>query len=358
MKLMIIIPEFGYGGAETMVENLAICLKNSGNEVTVVSLYNTRTEHTARLEKNNVSVVFLGKQNGLDFSVIKKLHKLIRKIKPDAIHTHLYSLKYAAIASCLDRSMVIIHTVHNTAKKEMGEKDRRFNNILYHREKAIPVALSKEIQKSIIEEYNLEAEKVPIIYNGIKSTNQREKTSYSFDKKFIIIHVGRFQEQKNHICIIKAASILKNMVDNFEIRLFGNGPLIDEMRTAAEELKVSDCVCFMGTSEHVTEEMKKADIFILPSLWEGMPMTIIEAMNVGLPIIASDVGGVPDMIQNEKNGVLIQPSPEELANEIYRLYCNEGLRKQLGTTALRSAKLFTAEEMSRQYIDLYQRVAM
>ncbi len=355
MKIIQIIPELGYGGAETMVEWLSVCLKEQGNSVILISLYDKKTEQANRLIKNGVQLIFLGKKKGLDFSIISKLARIIKREKPDVVHSHLYSLKYAAVAALLCNVKVVVHTTHNTAQKEMGEKDRFFNRMLYHHTRVVPVALSKEIQQSIIEEYALTTADVPIVFNGVQMSKVEPKTSYEIDDKFKIIHIGRFQEQKNHRCIIDAAKILKKY-NAFEFYLFGEGTLLELTKGYAQEMGVSDCVHFMGTTDDVFAELKKSDAFILPSRWEGMPMTIIEAMCVGLPIVATGVGGVPDMIENEKNGLLIDGTAKELAQSIYRLYSEIDLRRKLGLAALESAGLFTAEEMACNYFKLYQRL--
>lgn len=357
MKIIQVIPTFGYGGAETMVEALSKYLQQQGHSVIVISLYNIRTEHTDRLVNEGIRVLFLDKKKGFDISAIYRLSKILRKEKPDAVHNHLYSLKYAAIAAKFARMKVVVHTVHNTAQKEMGVCDRRFNRFLYHRWGVTPVALSKEIRTTILEEYGLKEENVPVIFNGIDLRGNLPKNSYKIRDKLRVIHVGRFQEQKNHRCILEAANILKNHRVKFEIRLFGEGGLIEEIKRYAQELNVEDCVFFMGTSENVPMEMRDSDVFILPSLWEGMPMTIIEAMSVGLPIIASDVGGVAEMIKNENNGLLIHASPEELAKAVSRLYDDERLRLRLGTAAYESSTCFSADEMACNYANLYQRMA-
>ena len=110
----------------------------------------------------------------------------------------------------------------------------------------------------------------------------------------------------------------------------------------------------MGTSNNVINQLSEYDLFILPSIFEGMPMTIIEAMAVGMPILSSKVGGIPDIIVHDKNGVLINPSTENIYNAIERLYKDKNLRSKIGQQALIDSIQYSSDNMAKSYLKIFQ----
>lgn len=359
MKTLQVIPYFGLGGAEIMCENLTEALIEASNAVVVVSLYSTKTPITERLEKNGIKIIYLDKHAGLDFSIARKLGKVIKEEKPAVIHTHLASLKYAYSAvKKLKIKIPIVHTVHSIAQKEAPLRDRIFNRFWYKSGKVVPVALSKEIQKTVLQVYGLAEQDVPIVFNGLNLAKCIKKQSYSADEKIKILHIGRFTAEKNHTCIIEAMKLLSDSGVNASLKLIGEGPLKCEMQQKVSEYGLETCIEFMGSQSNVYPFLSDADIFILPSIYEGIPLSLVEAIGTGLPIVASDVGGIPDMIENEVNGLIITPNAESLANAIKRLAENEELREQLGKNALSQSERFSAKNMAKKYLEIYDTLSL
>jgi glycosyltransferase involved in cell wall biosynthesis len=125
------------------------------------------------------------------------------------------------------------------------------------------------------------------------------------------------------------------------------------MEAYVEELGIREKVFFLGSQSNVYPFLQQADLFLMPSRFEGMPMTIIEAMGTGLPIVASAVGGVPDMMDHQKSGMLVPCEPAAVADAICQLLQNEDLRKTLGSNALLRSKQFSADYMARCYLEAY-----
>lgn len=352
MKILQIVPVLVMGGAETMCEGLTQQLLDMGHQVTVVSLYNDRTLLTERMENAGIEILYLNKKPGLDLSILPGLRRLIRKVSPDVIHTHLHVLKYAAAAGAF-LGIPIVHTVHNIASYEEGS-DRSINRFLYNRGIAVPVSLSREIQQSVMDFYSYPSQRSPIIFNGVDLSRCNPKSSYAFNGRPVILHAGRLNEQKNHLCIVEAARLLKEKGFDFEIRCYGEGPLQETIETAIRKAGVQDRVLLCGVANGIFRELHESDIFILPSLFEGLPMTIIEAMGTGLPVVAAQVGGVGDMITDGVSGLLISPDARELADRLEQLLTSEALRAALGQKAVAEAQRFSAREMAQNYLALYQ----
>lgn len=352
MKIFQIIPSLDLGGAETMCVGLSELLHRQGQEVTVVSMYRKETMLTARLKQAGIRVVFLDKKTGLDLSSITKLRTLFRREKPDAIHVHLFLMKYV-VPAALGLGIPVIHTVHSVASYD-AEGDRAVNRFFYNRGLAVPVAISKEIAKTVEEFYSVPAEKIRVVFNGIDLQKCLPKEDYSLQNPPYLVHVGRFFEAKNHEVMVRAVKLLKERGMEVRLDFCGDGETRGAAEALVRALGVEENVRFCGVAEQVFPILHEADLFLLPSRFEGMPMSLIEAMGTGLPAIASRVGGISDMVTDGHNGLLIEPNAEELANAIARLLDAPELRERLGRNAREEAVRFSGETMARNYMKLYQ----
>ena len=223
MKIVQIMPNFGLAGAETMCENLVYELKKLGHTVTVVSMYDFRSAITERLENAGVDIRYLGKKRGLDISMIGKIKKVLKEIRPDVIHTHRYCPQYAMPAAILAGVKGRVHTVHNIAEKENGRAGRKFNKFFFKHCGMIPVALSELVKDSIVAEYGVPEEKIPVVYNGSDLSKCTSKTDFSVEGNFKLLHIGRFSEQKNHNALIAAFQSFHAVHPNSELWLVGDG---------------------------------------------------------------------------------------------------------------------------------------
>lgn len=135
--------------------------------------------------------------------------------------------------------------------------------------------------------------------------------------------------------------------------MYGQGELEESIKELVKNLHMDKNIFFCGLTDDVYSVMESTDIFVLPSLFEGMPMTLIEAMGTGMPILASNVGGIPDMIENEKSGLLCEPTVEQVAAGLEKLISSEEDRKLYGQNAVISSEKFSADKMAKDYYDIY-----
>ncbi len=355
MKILQVIPYFCFGGAETMCENLTNSLISMGHTVTVVSLYKEQTPIAKRMEESGIRILYLDKKLGLDISMIPKLAKIMRTEMPDVVHTHLDVIKYAVAAAKLSGIKRCIHTVHNVAHEEAEGRLQKWINTLYFKLGwSMPVALSPKVKRTIVSFYGLPEEKVPMICNGVDLGKCCPKADYAKAEPAVLLHVGRFNEQKNHKGLLEAFALVLKSYPNCCLQLIGDGEQEGEIRQYAEDLGIAGRVFFLGNQTNVYPFLQKADIFLLPSKFEGMPMTIIEAMGTGLPIVATAVGGVPDMLENDVSGMLVSCDPKEISRGVCELLASEDLRQRLGSTAKEKAKQFSAAHMAAAYSKVYQ----
>ena len=218
----------------------------------------------------------------------------------------------------------------------------------------IPVALSELIRESVMREYNLPRNRIPVIFNGIDLSKCMPKTDYSIGEKIKILHIGRFSEQKNHIGLLEAFELFNLKYPNSVLRLIGDGEKRSEIENFIKEKNLVNCVEILGLQDNVYDYLHSADIFALPSLYEGIPITIIEAMGTGLPIVATNVGGIPDMLKDSESALLVNIDSEEISVAFEKLTNDNDLRERLGKSALNKSGRFSSLEMARKYYDLYK----
>lgn len=353
MKILQVIPYFCFGGAETMCENLTYALKSKGHEVTVVSLYNERTPISQRMENAGVKIRYLDKKLGMDVSMVPKLAKIMKQERPDVVHTHLDVVKYAAAAAKLAGVKTCVHTVHNVAQKEAEGLAQKIHKTWFSLGWATPVALSPEVQRTIAEVYGLPEEKIPVVYNGVDLSKCMPKEDYAAGETITLVHVGRFNEQKNHKGLLQSFQKILASYPQCRLNLLGDGELFSETKAYAEALGIAEHVRFLGSQSNVYPYLHDADIFLLPSNYEGMPMTIIEAMGTGLPIVATKVGGVPDMLTDGESALLTPIDPEAVADACIKLISDESLRARLGRNAKQESLRFSAAYMAEEYTKIY-----
>lgn len=351
MKILQIIPSLGVGGAETMMCNLSCELVKNGDEVVVVVFALNDSIIKERLINNRIKIISLEKNVGFSPKTIFRIKKIIKEENPDIIHTHLHVLPYVWLA-CGKKK--IIHTLHSIAKKEQSGIGKYICGFIYcYSEKCIPVAISEQVRKSMINEYNLKR-KIPVVCNGVPIENIISKSSYEINNSAHIFHVGRFTKFKNHKMMVDALERIKTQEENVILHFYGTGELEDEIKEVVRDKGLESAVKFEGVCPNISKILINGDIFVLPSEYEGMPMSLIEAMAAGLPCIASEVGGIPDMIENGYNGILINSNIDNLVNAVIDLLRNKDKRKQLGMNARKDAKKYSAHNMMDEYLSIYK----
>ena len=161
-------------------------------------------------------------------------------------------------------------------------------------------------------------------------------------------------EVKNHEMLIRAFAKIAAAHENVKLQLIGEGELRPQMEELVKSLKIKNKVDFLGLQANVYPFLHDADTFCLPSKYEGIPMTLIEAMGTGLPIISCEVGGIPDMLTDKQNALLVPPDVEGIAHGMEQLYSDRVLRERLGMAAEKRSEDFSSETMAVTYIDVYK----
>jgi glycosyltransferase involved in cell wall biosynthesis len=204
----------------------------------------------------------------------------------------------------------------------------------------------------LIKKAKIPRKKIKVIYNGIEIPEKIEKLK----KDYIAIgNIGNLRKAKGHFNLIKAAKIVVEKYKNVKFYIIGEGELKEEILKRIKEEKLENFFILTGYVEDVYSYLKIFDIFVLPSLWEGCPVSLLESMGYGIASIATDVGDVSYIIENGKDGFIVEKNDYlKLSEKIIYLIENEEERKKIGEKAREKIKkYFSCEEMVEKYASIY-----
>lgn len=352
MKIVQVITALNLGGAQTLLENLCYGLVGEAQDVSVISLSDDHTATARRLEERGVEVRYLGKRPHFDARITGKLADAFQELKPDVIHAHNIRKLYVLGAARKAGIKHVVYTVHNVAQKEQGLLGGLFSGVVFRAGLMVPVGLSPKVTQSIEDRYHLKD--VPTIYNGTELERFAKKADYRLHGHPAILNVARLDEQKNHRRLIEAFLKVSRCFPEAELTIVGDGVLMDGLTSLVQEKGIARRVHFEGSQDEVASYFGQSDVFCLSSDYEGMPMTLIEAMAAGMPIVSTNVGGIPDMLQHESSALLTRADSSELADALVRVLSDEDLRSALGEEAYRASRQFSHRSTARQYLDLYR----
>lgn len=350
MKILIIVPSLGNGGAERIATQLAIQQHKEGNQVTVLSYYTDYSfSNCSQLTKANVKIIYLDKKVGIDISLFKKVKEIVKIENPDIIQTHLDVLLYLLPV----RKQLIFHTIHSVASYEATGLQKIVRIVAFKIKRVVPVAIGNTIRKSISEYYRIKENNIPVIYNG-SALSVDYTCKYPKDTTIFCL-TGSLAKVKNHKLALQAFSKIKEKGYSFKVFILGDGDLKNELEEMSKCLELSNNVEFLGYKSNVGEYLAQSDIYICCSRIEGISIAIIEAMHYGLPVIASNVGGNPDLVINGYNGLLFTDNDvDDFVKKIELILNNKELISKYSKHSYEESKKYTIEECSRGYINLYQ----
>ncbi|MBC7329579.1 glycosyltransferase [bacterium] len=328
IRLLQIIPSLDIGGAQRFLVDLCKNFDKEKFEIAVcVLVRKTHSFLESELRRNRIPMFFLNLRWTFHPLTISRLTNLFKSFKPDVIHTHLRAIRYVLIPSHLARIPVHIHTIHNLAKYDTSFFFRGLNRMAFKYLNVIPVSISKEVARSVKATYGVDS---VVIYNGIPS-REYFRDRRKGDNLIKILNIGKFKKAKNHLLLVEAFSKAVKEMPNLRLHLVGDGSLRRKVENRVKKLGLEEKVFFWGWRSDIPEILADCDIFALSSDWEGFGIVLIEAMASGKPIVATDVGGIPEVVEDEITGILVPPrDPEALANAILRLAKDEKLRKEFG----------------------------
>jgi len=347
MKKVLLIGKFPphLGGVASHAYNLAKQLKNKGYQITVITYPHDKIKDIEDIKVSSAPTINIKGLRGLIFTLTatKKLIKIIREENIDIIHAHyIIPPGLIALLGSLITGKPYYVTVHGSDALILSSKNLIKPIIKTILKKASKVlVISKKLSEKILE-LGIPQNKIMITYNMVntKIFNPQVKTSFKKEiktKKPIILFVGNLVPQKGVEYLIKAKKLLKK---DSKLVIVGGGPLLKKLKKIVKEENIKD-VIFTGPRTDINNIMAAADIIVQPSIHEGFSIVLLEAMAMAKPVIATKVGGIPEIV-DENVGILVEPKkPRELANAIEKLLSDEKLRKKLGENGLKKAAKFS-----------------
>jgi glycosyltransferase involved in cell wall biosynthesis len=366
ISILYIFAALPVGGAEqVLVTEVAGLDKNRYRPL--VSVISEKGPIGEMIETMGIPVfpLFRMKKKQFDFGIISELKAIMRQEKVSLVHTHLYDGgKYGRLAARLAKVPAIIHTVHNIYVKRRPKYHWINRGLSFFTDRII--AVSGAVKESVVYYDHIPPEKVQVLYNGIDfsqadpSGNRGEIRSAMGIKtdEVAIGVVARLEEQKGHKVFLEALSLIPHLMADLKVLFVGDGKLRLALEAETQKRGLSDRVIFLGTRKPIFPILEALDLFVLPSLWEGFSLALLEAMGMGLPVIATRVGGAEEVITSGQNGFLIPPGePKTLAGSIQEFLSHRDLFRQMarrGQEAVRED--FSKERHLSLLQDLYQEV--
>jgi sugar transferase (PEP-CTERM/EpsH1 system associated) len=365
-----VIFSLGAGGLENGLINIINRIPESQYRHAIICLTESGPFED-RIRNRATRVYALHATPGHSFRVYWKLWKLMRQLKPSIVHTRNLSALEAQIpAFFLMKRVRTVHGVHGRDVFDLEGKNRKYNLL----RKAIRplvgryTTVSLDLKNWLVNTISVNQNVVEQIYNGVDQTLFKpgtatlpEKTIADFlpQDSVVIGTVGRLAAVKDQATLIRAFSraleLLPREKQRMHLVITGNGPLKTQLETLINELGIGEFVWMAGDRNDIPDILRLLDIFVLPSIGEGISNTILEAMATGLPIIATNVGGNPELVEDGINGYLVPCNePEKLAEYIVKLAISSSMRSSMGKASLNKiSEKFNWDNTVEKYLTVY-----
>ncbi|WP_412028191.1 glycosyltransferase family 4 protein [Deinococcus yunweiensis] len=350
------------GGAHIHVRDLALHLLRSGHRATVI--VGGEGEYTSELERAGVPYRHLELltreiRPRQELRALLELRSVLHELRPDLVSTHSSKAGLLGRAAARSLGLPVLFTAHGWAFTDgVPERERR----LYLHAERVTAPLAARIitvsgydRQLALRHHVASARRMVAIHNGMPLRPDLAPAQPQAGPPTLVM-VARFQEQKDHATLLRALSGLTEWP--WTLDLIGDGPLLGATRALATSLGLEERVRFLGSRRDVAEQLQQAQVFVLATHWEGFPRSILEAMRAGLPVVASDVGGVSESVTDGVTGRVVPPADvDALRGALSELIRSPDLRRSMGEHGrARFLADFTFEHMVTRTLDIYREV--
>jgi len=361
------------GGMQNHVLELVGGLSKKGYPVAVIAPPNETLELKLKLiDAASYQVPISDRLSPTDLINIVRLARLLRRLRPDILHIHgNKTALVGGIAASLAGVPVTVVTVHNFLIYQNAKRLKKAAASLIDRRLAAHsdkiIAVSDSLKRSLVDTELFESSKISVIHNGIDIDKWRRPPGTKADLRarfglmtqdFVVVSIGRLVDWKGHDLLVEAAARSIPTRPNLKVIIVGDGPLFDELSKSIKDRKLEANIWLLGRVADTKPLLALSDIFCLPSKNEPFGLVILEAMAAGLPVVAANSGGVPEIIEDGLSGVLV-PSGDVagLRGAIESLADNEGKRRQLAAAGLARVKeRFTLDRVVERTEMIYRQV--
>jgi len=351
LKLLHVDPERKWGGGEVQVLGLLGYLAQRGHTVHLL----TQPEGTLwqKASKLRIQTLPLNVRNDLDWRPVPGIRKLIRSGQYDIVHLHT---KRAHVLSLWMPRMAPGPKYLVTRRMDYPERKNWYTRYLYNHCVDGIVAISQPIVDLLVDA-GVEREKIRLIHSGIDLSRYRAVSDGALARsgRTVVGTVATLEKRKGHRYLFEAARLLKNRGHKIQFRLAGDGSMRSELEEMVSSLDLKDEVAFCGFVSDIPSFLSEIDLFVLPSLYEGLGVSVLEAMAAKKAVIASRVGGLPEIVIDSVTGILVSPADgEALAGAIGKLLREPQLGAEMaGRAAKHVEENFTLDRMAVKNEDYY-----
>jgi len=356
LRILQVIPSLWMGGLERVATRLTLGLRERVAHVAVATAGGDPFTDVLRDERVRLYRIVRPYPKPLHLAAASaQLVRVLRRERPDVIHAHNPGAAVAAsVARRLARShAAIVSTYHGVPPDQAARAAR-----VLARSSDLVVAVAPAATRTLVE-LGLPEERSATVLNAVEPQPSRpaEDVRREFDAadSELVVTVGRYTEQKNHHVLLDALALLAPERPRLRALLVGVGELEEDLVLRTTELDLEGVVTITGERNDAIDITAAADVFALSSDWEGLPLALLEAMALGIPVVATAVNGVPDAISDGDNGLLVpRRDPQALAQALSRVLDDDELRRRLGSRARAWAEAACSEAaMTSGYLGVY-----
>jgi len=353
-----------WGGVEQFIETVALELRRRDVGFVVLLLHEGPLARRLRDLSLPVEVVGGSKYDPRSAAAIGRA---LRRHRIDVLHVHGYKATILGGPAAKLQGRTLVKTEHGRLEPFTGwgrfkmTMNLWLDDALSRRLLDSIVFVSRDIQRSLADRYR----RIPqdVIYNAIRPAGEAPEGDpaprLTPERAFRLGIVGRLKPIKGHDVLLRALA-RPGMPSGIRLYVFGEGPLEPSLRALAAELGLEDRVSFLGFRENMPGYLRQLDAMAMPSRHEGIPYAALEAMSMGVPLVASDVGGLHEILEHERDALLVPPEdPARLADAITRIHDDGDLRARLARHAREKVnERFLAAPMVDRYLDVYRRASV
>lgn len=355
------------GGCEVLAKDLAI--EHADTFRPVFALLDDVGRLGHELADRGCVVEHIGRRGRFDLMCARRLAQFFHREGVTFVHAHQYGpLFYTALARLSNLNLPILFQEHGRDHPDFRRPKRVFANRLLLSRHDYFVAVGDSVREALVQFEGLERNRIEVIYNGIDLFAHhphrpsrgivRQELQFA-DDDFVVMQVARLNRLKDHTTAFRAIKEVLYRVPNIRLVLVGDGEERAALELKCRNLGLRTHVDFLGSRSDVPHLLQGADVFLLSSISEGIPLTLIEAMATGLPCVATDVGGTSEVVSNGETGLLAPAGDHHmLASHIAELAADQSLRARLGTAGRTRAEThFSSRRMHARYRALYRHLA-
>jgi glycosyltransferase involved in cell wall biosynthesis len=360
IRLLLVVDSLEVGGAERQVVDLALTLRRKGYEVVVAC--SLAGDLSGALQEAGVSVrPVLGRlaKRRVSFAYVWRLRRLLRKERFDLVHAHVYASVAAAAIATLGTDVPLVITEHTEASWQTW-RARWVSRWAYRRVERI-IAVSTPIERRLIDRDGVHPDLITIVPNAVAPAPEAGADvplPPELREHPLVGVMARLQPEKGVDNFVQAAARVAPLFPEAHFVIAGDGPLRQELEALADDLALGDRVHFLGFRADASALISSLDVVVVPSLTEGSPLITLEAMAAGVPVVASAVGGIPDQVRHDEEGLLVPPGDAgAIGDAILALLRDPARARSLGEAGRRrAASEFDQATMVRRIEDVYRDV--